>query len=914
MNILKWFFNPEWFTFYMGGGGTPTQSTSYTSNIPEYAQPYVEQMLGATQKQVFTQDKSGSPTGFQPFTPYGATVDAQGNVTNSAQEQANAAVAGFSPAQMQSQQGIMNYQLPGQTGAASQLAGTAGMGSLMAGQNYQNTATNPYATQAYMSPYVQNALAPQMEEARRQYDITQSQTGAQAAQQGAFGGARHGIVESENARNLGTLQNQIYGTGMQNAFQSAQQAQQFGANLGMQGYGQALQGAGQLGALGQQQYGQEMGLLDAQGQVGAQQQQLEQQKINQAIQNYATQQQYPLMQLGVMSNMLRGLPMQASTTQMYQNPSAMSQVAGAAGTGLGLYSAYNQAFPSKKEGGEVKAMAKGGIAMAAGGTPPMPSGGIATGVNPQQLPGMLEQLSDQQLVQKMQNPGTDMATKELTQAETGRRAALRARNGGVIAFKDEGEVDLEKAEAANDGVMSEVKPKVADAVAEAQAAAEATPPEPVATAPAPAPRPPESTSVNPNQIELGKFLPQKSDAETRLEATLGEKQGIASTKLEELYRADEEAKKNLGIVSPMDAQNERITKREAQMKEDAKHQFIMRAAQFLTEWGATPGNTAMAMAKAGSRTLERMDIDKAMRQQLQDKLDDAKNKIAESMYAEKMGQLEKARKIKEDAGKDIIEVNKALAPLGADRNKAVFEARAKSTEAEIANNAAMSRTMATLKSEEERARAKNMLELKMKGMEVAKKTDLMNATDVFYKDLVASGAPKNDKTFATALNKAFAGQGLASGKLDVAQQQATAATMTAGATLQDKIEKAVEAESGTKANRTALKDAKAADKAAGISPGDAKSATRKAENAIRSAVEKRFVNPAAAPAPAGPAATTTYPAPAVTPAAPVSRASPPRVSSEALAASAKTAFGSYEPSKYDYRINPQTGTVQRKAK
>ena len=38
-----------------GGGGGPTQTTSTVtnSNIPEYAQGYVENMLGATQQQLF---------------------------------------------------------------------------------------------------------------------------------------------------------------------------------------------------------------------------------------------------------------------------------------------------------------------------------------------------------------------------------------------------------------------------------------------------------------------------------------------------------------------------------------------------------------------------------------------------------------------------------------------------------------------------------------------------------------------------------------------------------------------------------------------------------------------------------------------------------------------------------------------
>ena len=39
---------------------------------------------------------------------------------------------------------------------------------------------------------------------------------------------------------------------LEEMFNQAQQAQQFGANLGLQGYGQALQGAGQLAGIGSQ--------------------------------------------------------------------------------------------------------------------------------------------------------------------------------------------------------------------------------------------------------------------------------------------------------------------------------------------------------------------------------------------------------------------------------------------------------------------------------------------------------------------------------------------------------------------------------------------------------------------------------------------------------------------------------------
>jgi hypothetical protein len=144
----------------------------------------------------------------------------------------------------------------------------------------------------------------------------------------------------------------IQATGSQKAFDTAQQAQQFGSTLGLQGLQTGLQGIGTaqagltgglnaantLGTLGQNQYGQQMGILQGQNQFGTQQQQMEQQKINQGIQDYATAQQYPMMQLGLMSNMLRGLPMQSTTTQMYQAQPPIAQQA--AGLGLGALGAY----------------------------------------------------------------------------------------------------------------------------------------------------------------------------------------------------------------------------------------------------------------------------------------------------------------------------------------------------------------------------------------------------------------------------------------------------------------------------------------------------------------------------------------------------------------------------------------------
>ena len=430
------FFSPAWlinnlFTLSFGGGGTPapTNTTVQNTNIPDYAQPYVMNMLGATENQLFNKDASGNITGFAPYSPYS---------TDPSQY-----VAGFSPLQQQAQNTAANMQLPGQFGQASQMSGMSGMGSLglanqatgyggasaatgmgglgfgqqaagyggmgaqagqqatgygamgagfgqqagQAGNQYANAATNG-SIGAYMNPYLQQSLDPQLAEIRRQYGITGTQEQGQATQAGAMGGSREALMAAENQRNMGTAQSQAIAQGYNNAFNQAQQAQQFGANLGLQGQqagiqgaqagiagqGAAMQGAGlgiqgaqagmqgintalsglgqgisgvnaglagmgqanaaagTLGQLGTAQQAAQQGIIGTQSTMGQQQQTQQQNITNQAIQNYANAQQYPMMQLGMMSNMLRGLPMQGMTTQQYQaQPSMTNQLVGLTG-------------------------------------------------------------------------------------------------------------------------------------------------------------------------------------------------------------------------------------------------------------------------------------------------------------------------------------------------------------------------------------------------------------------------------------------------------------------------------------------------------------------------------------------------------------------------------------------------------
>ena len=347
-----------------GGGGSPApqQNTTVNTNIPEYAKPYVESMLGAAQKQAYKYDDSGNIVGFQPYVPYGATVGPGGQITNTAQEQAQAAVAPFSPMQERAFQQTANLQVPGQFALGTGYQTLGGIGALNAGQQYNQMAINPYAQQAFMSPYMQNVVDVQKNEALRDAQMRNIGANLGAARQGTYGGARQLLAEQERNRNLQTQLGQIQAAGSQEAFKSAQQAQQFGANLGLQGYGQAVGAGKALVDTGGAQLQAQQGIIGLQSQAGAQQQALEQQRINQAIQNYALQQQNPQLQLSLMSSLTRGLPLQQATTQQYQAaPSALSQIGGLGAAGVGLYGMGRSAGIFGKEGGHVKKLSGGGI-------------------------------------------------------------------------------------------------------------------------------------------------------------------------------------------------------------------------------------------------------------------------------------------------------------------------------------------------------------------------------------------------------------------------------------------------------------------------------------------------------------------------------------------------------------------------
>ena len=221
-----------------GGGGSPgpQNNTTVTSNIPEYAKPYVTNMFEATQKELFNFNPEGEITGFKAYRPYSTDV--------------NNYYAGFSPLQKQAQIDAGAMQKPGQFALASGLTGSAGIRSLgAAGQFGQDVANkqrydiygnpmfdanrNPIfdasnTTQSYMSPYQQAVTDAAKSSAVREAQMAQQAQNLGAARQGTYGGARQLLANTERERNLLTNLTNIQTQGAQSAYDRAMQTQQIG--------------------------------------------------------------------------------------------------------------------------------------------------------------------------------------------------------------------------------------------------------------------------------------------------------------------------------------------------------------------------------------------------------------------------------------------------------------------------------------------------------------------------------------------------------------------------------------------------------------------------------------------------------------------------------------------------------------
>jgi len=237
-----------------------------------------------------------------------------------------------------------------QAGLAPLQAGaTVGLGSL--GQ------FDPSQIAQFMDPFQEGATDVGIQELARQAAIRRNTIGSEAANVGAFGGARQGIAESELDRNLFESQRRLLQTDLsrnytqalaasQTAFENQQRRQQgLAQTLGTLGKGIGDIG-GDIGALGVRQAGlgelaQQTGQQDVNvlSQLGGQQQAVQQQILDAARQTELQRQGEPFQRFSFLSDVLRGVPSSQSTFAQATAPSVspLSTLlgAGAAITGLG---------------------------------------------------------------------------------------------------------------------------------------------------------------------------------------------------------------------------------------------------------------------------------------------------------------------------------------------------------------------------------------------------------------------------------------------------------------------------------------------------------------------------------------------------------------------------------------------------
>lgn len=272
-------------------------TTTSQGEVPTSLQPYVSANL-TNAANVFNPNLNpyaglGSyygATGQTPFAQFNplqqqAAKEAESMGSSEYLDQA-AGIAGLA-----AQQGMNASYTP--TAGANFYTPYAGQITAPSLQNYQmgpvdrigTSAFGQQSAQDYMSPYISNVLERQKQGAVGDYARALPGMGASASRAGGLRGSRNALVQAESQRNLGNRLDDITATGLNAAYNNAQQQfnqdqtralqaqqsnQQMGYNVGNQNL-QALLNTQQLGAnqnFQTQQANQNAGLQNAQ--LGAQ--------------------------------------------------------------------------------------------------------------------------------------------------------------------------------------------------------------------------------------------------------------------------------------------------------------------------------------------------------------------------------------------------------------------------------------------------------------------------------------------------------------------------------------------------------------------------------------------------------------------------------------------------------------------
>ena len=321
------------FDFLFGGGSSapPVQSSGITTtDIPQYVAQPAAQLIGAA-ADVASEDYV-SYAGPRLMGLSQEEQDAIDQQRDYAGMGFDAATAGI---------GTLSEADPFLQGTQSYLQGAQGM----FGQGA--SAVTPGQIQAYINPYVTQALDPAARRLREETQRQQMANAATAAQTGSFGGSRQAVLQGITNRNLSEGISDLYAKGYGSAYESALKAagedrkRQIQAGQGMTNMAKASTGAADsirnigLAEITGAATRQTLGAADVASQlgVGALERGVDQSALDIAYSDFLKEQYYPKEQLTFMSGILQGAPYPVTTyTQAtapgQQGPSGFSQLLG----------------------------------------------------------------------------------------------------------------------------------------------------------------------------------------------------------------------------------------------------------------------------------------------------------------------------------------------------------------------------------------------------------------------------------------------------------------------------------------------------------------------------------------------------------------------------------------------------------
>ncbi len=259
------------------------------SSLSSWAGPYVTDMLGR-----------GAGLADDPYYAY------EGPLT-----------AGESGLQQQAFQGLAGLAVPDNMGAFT-----------------PGSFTDQGTMDQYINPYIQGVLNPQLDELRRQTDISRQAQAGKLTRAGAFGGSRQQLADTELTRAMLDKMTGATGKAYADAFERGRDQFNIEQRTGQQA----------------QEYANRYGLeaLAAQQRGGDIQRGIEQEGILADRLQFEEERDFPYKQVQYLQSLLQELPL-AAQTNFQVAPNAITQATSGATGILGL---LGQLFPDLLGGGE----------------------------------------------------------------------------------------------------------------------------------------------------------------------------------------------------------------------------------------------------------------------------------------------------------------------------------------------------------------------------------------------------------------------------------------------------------------------------------------------------------------------------------------------------------------------------------